>query len=311
MGKKNSYFLGILLTIIIGTVIYYLTCCKTCSVSNRETQKIVDTPKYKKPVKEENTIINPFTLSDTNGTLNITINDNFKFSPSNYSFIKPLSNKLNSGIDTLSNYLKANPNKTINITGLYKKDEVNNSAFPNLGIARATTIKNHLISMGISSKNTNTYGKLVTTLKSNTDNIFVGPIEYSLTTTSENATKEDFSTLKTELNSNPLIFHFKTGESHINLNKEQRNKIAKIARYLDKVNKATIHVVGHTDNKGKRPINIELGQGRADFAKNYLIENGIPSSKIKTSSKGPDMPMTTNETPQGRAKNRRTTVTIN
>jgi len=107
------------------------------------------------------------------------------------------------------------------------------------------------------------------------------------------------------------VLHFNTGQAAINLTAEQRQKIADISRYLDKVDGATCSVVGHTDNTGARATNIQLGQGRADFGKAYLVRNGIPDSKINASSKGPDEPIADNSTETGRAENRRTVITIN
>ena len=63
--------------------------------------------------------------------------------------------------------------------------------------------------------------------------------------------------------------------------------------------------------QGSRTTNIKLGQERADFAKQYLINNGISDAKIKTSSQGPDSPIASNTTDEGRSKNRRTVVTLN
>ena len=81
--------------------------------------------------------------------------------------------------------------------------------------------------------------------------------------------------------------------------------------YVYKVDGASIMVTGHTDNQGSRDTNIKVGQERADFAKNYLIDNGISSSKISSTSLGPDQPIADNTTEEGRAENRRVVITIN
>ncbi len=96
-----------------------------------------------------------------------------------------------------------------------------------------------------------------------------------------------------------------------NLTVEQRQKFEKISKYLDKVESATCHAIGHTDNQGDRNANIRLGQERADFAKSYLINNGISAAKIVSYSKGSDDPIASNETKEGRRQNRRTIVTLN
>lgn len=86
--------------------------------------------------------------------------------------------------------------------------------------------------------------------------------------------------------------------------------------YLDDVAKRVIQtnenliLVGHTDNSGEEEKNLSLGQGRADVIKNYLTLKGVPSDKISSSSKGESMPIQSNDSETGRAKNRRVELQI-
>ena len=98
--------------------------------------------------------------------------------------------------------------------------------------------------------------------------------------------------------------------AQINLTAEQRQKIADISHCVDKLG-VKIQVVGHTDNTGQADNNMVLGQGRADFAKNYLIRNGILGVNIEATSKGQTQPIADNNTEEGRKENRRTVITIN
>lgn len=104
--------------------------------------------------------------------------------------------------------------------------------------------------------------------------------------------------------------YFNTNQTEINLSTEERQKIAAIAKYLDHIATAKVNCVGHTDNVGQKAINYTLGQERADFAKSYLSKNGIALERIASNSKGPDEPIADNATEDGRAKNRRTVVTV-
>lgn len=69
-------------------------------------------------------------------------------------------------------------------------------------------------------------------------------------------------------------------------------------------------MVGYTDSQGGRKTNVKLGHERADFAKAYLVQNGIPENRIKSDSKGPKDPIASNDTDEGRAKDRRTEISI-
>ena len=66
-----------------------------------------------------------------------------------------------------------------------------------------------------------------------------------------------------------------------------------------------IEVSGHTDNQGSDKGNRSLSRKRADYVKWYLVDKGIAADRIGTKGHGPDKPVATNETRDGRQKNRR------
>ncbi|WP_343034978.1 OmpA family protein [Aromatoleum diolicum] len=66
-----------------------------------------------------------------------------------------------------------------------------------------------------------------------------------------------------------------------------------------------IQIVGHTDSSGNRMANIALSLARAETVKGYLASKGITAAGIDVLGAGPDRPVASNETPAGRAKNRR------
>jgi outer membrane protein OmpA-like peptidoglycan-associated protein len=49
---------------------------------------------------------------------------------------------------------------------------------------------------------------------------------------------------------------------------------------------------------------------RAEFVRTYLSKNGVNAAQITTAGKGPSVPFATNDTDEGRAKNRRVEVGI-
>lgn len=74
-----------------------------------------------------------------------------------------------------------------------------------------------------------------------------------------------------------------------------------LARFVGR----SFEVVGHTDGIGSRPQNIALSAARADAVKLYLAGKGIGADRVSTSGAGPDRPLAGNDTPEGRARNRR------
>lgn len=66
-----------------------------------------------------------------------------------------------------------------------------------------------------------------------------------------------------------------------------------------------VRVTGHTDNVGSRETNITLSKRRAEAVKAYLMKRGVEADRIETLGEGPDSPITSNGTRQGRQQNRR------
>jgi OOP family OmpA-OmpF porin len=70
----------------------------------------------------------------------------------------------------------------------------------------------------------------------------------------------------------------------------------------------TLHVIGHTDSTGPEEHNQGLSERRAAAVAGWLIEQGIPESRITTSGMGESQPVADNSTREGRAMNRRVEV---
>lgn len=306
MSKKTSYLLGILLTIIIGTILYWWLCCNTESCIHKKGDE--------KTIVEESSVrestLNPFSIKDGNYAINS--NDNFNFNNSSFKILEPVSEDLEKAVLGLKTYLDENASKRIATIGYYTNEEKNKSAYPNLGLARANAVKNYFVSQGISSKFIDTKGALKESMIADENKVFFGPIDYQLYTISGDniGDNEALKSACEALKVNPLVLYFNTGEAQINLTTAQREKIANISRCVDKLGVKAL-IVGYTDNTGNADNNVTLGQQRADFAKNYLIQNGILGANIEVTSKGSNDPIADNASEEGRAKNRRTVITIN
>jgi len=68
---------------------------------------------------------------------------------------------------------------------------------------------------------------------------------------------------------------------------------------------ATITIEGHTDASGNDDANMVLSEQRARAVLNYMLSRGVRRSKLIAVGYGENRPIATNETPEGRAKNRR------
>lgn len=66
-----------------------------------------------------------------------------------------------------------------------------------------------------------------------------------------------------------------------------------------------VEVKGHTDNTGPEDLNLRLSKARALVVMEYLKECGVSSKRISYAYYGEDLPLSTNETEEGRRLNRR------
>lgn len=73
---------------------------------------------------------------------------------------------------------------------------------------------------------------------------------------------------------------------------------------------ANIEIGGHTDNIGPIGGNIRLSERRANAVRDYLISGGIDASRLTAVGYGPDQPIASNDTAEGRAANRRIEFTV-
>lgn len=82
------------------------------------------------------------------------------------------------------------------------------------------------------------------------------------------------------------------------------------ADYLIKNPGISVEIGGHTDNRGSTESNLALSMDRAFEVKGYLERKGVPGDRVKAKGYGPNKPVASNDSAEGRAQNRRTEFTI-
>ncbi len=104
------------------------------------------------------------------------------------------------------------------------------------------------------------------------------------------------------------------GINKVSLRKEDKEKIKTIADEINERNKdVVIAIVGHTDSTGKLKYNINLSKKRAEVVGKYLkslLNEDAFDVVMEMEGKGPNEPIASNATREGRAKNRRVEVRI-
>ena len=83
-----------------------------------------------------------------------------------------------------------------------------------------------------------------------------------------------------------------------------------LASSFKQFNQNSIEIVGFTDSTGSRQYNMDLSQRRAQSVATYLTAQGVDGTRLSTRGAGPDQPIASNATADGRAQNRRVEVNL-
>ena len=71
-----------------------------------------------------------------------------------------------------------------------------------------------------------------------------------------------------------------------------------------------VRIEGHTDSDGTEEYNKTLSQDRADSVMQFLVDAGVDESRLEAVGYGEEKPIDTNDTPEGKEKNRRVEFNI-
>jgi len=107
-----------------------------------------------------------------------------------------------------------------------------------------------------------------------------------------------------------LTIYFEFNDAKFKSDPQTDNTVAEFKTWLDKYSGSMLQVKGFTDIVGTAEFNQDLGLKRAGVVGKYLEEKGIPATRIITESMGESMAFENYITEEGRAKNRKTEVSI-
>lgn len=106
----------------------------------------------------------------------------------------------------------------------------------------------------------------------------------------------------------PSDISFDTGRSDI-----KANFAPILERFADGLRNnpnAEVRIVGHTDSTGSDAINNPLSLARAESARNFLTLRGVSGARIQVEGRGSHQPVASNDTLDGRARNRRVEIYV-
>lgn len=102
--------------------------------------------------------------------------------------------------------------------------------------------------------------------------------------------------------------YFETGKS--TLKAESQEQLKNIAAILKAYPNVQLKMGGYTDNTGDAAVNQKISNERANTAMQALIKLGVDAKRLSAEGYGQDHPIASNDTPEGRAQNRRIDVRV-
>jgi len=98
--------------------------------------------------------------------------------------------------------------------------------------------------------------------------------------------------------------------SSSNLKPAGANTLTGVAMVLKEYEKTAVNITGYTDSTGTLAKNMTLSQQRADSVASSLITQGVAANRIRTNGAGPNNPVASNSTTEGKAQNRRVEIVL-
>lgn len=95
-----------------------------------------------------------------------------------------------------------------------------------------------------------------------------------------------------------------------NINAASQTLLNKLSNIMKEYSQTNVIVAGHTDSVGSEESNLLLSKNRAQAVTNYMIGTGLSAGRFTTVWDGETQPAASNDTAEGRAKNRRVQLAI-
>ncbi len=302
MSRNLGFPLLILLTIGLGTLLYYNTCssCATSSSSASDIQGISSATTGSNSPDFSRTLALVFPDGQV-----MRSGSNFIFGFSSPHFDLPIQQALNPSIVRLRTFLDDNKDYRLSIQGLSRADESNPTAFSSLGIARANQVKEYLKTKDFRTAQIRLDGLQVNDSLDISYGKINGPVEWKI----ERIPPEMASQLEESIQ-DPLVINFETEGAGIQLNQLQKNQFTALFAYLDWTEEAQLEITGHSADTGSDEDSFRMGMKRADVVRKFFRENGVPDNRMKSGSAGHNQAVASNRTTEGRMQNNRVVVQI-
>lgn len=291
---KNFFkaFLWFLLLALIALLFHYFMGEKICGVCDKANRGLVTPDPTEQGVQK----LTDFTITDPNGEILFKFPTNFVIS-SNKGTVE-IPEAMTSFKDSIFNFLNASQGKELLISAKYLEAE----GEP-LGLDRANFLKNILANAGINPNRI--IPKAVLSDYSYDDKSGYGD---GIAMLFRNASEETIEAVEESISNKTLYSKF--GSEEFKPDWTLQAYSYELKHYLEQYPDKNVTITGNTDDVGETEANLALGLKRANTVMDYFVSQGIAADRIEANSNGETEPIDTNETEEGRAKNRRITIIV-
>ena len=129
-------------------------------------------------------------------------------------------------------------------------------------------------------------------------------------TASTETEKIEFEGKEVKIDEKIVLKNIQFEQSKYNILPASNEELNKLVAFLQKYKTIEIELAGHTDNVGNQMLNYKLSEQRVVAVKNFLMNKGIESTRIRTVAYGGTQPLADNNNEEGRKKNRRVEMKV-
>ncbi len=266
---------------------------------------------------EQDTLLAQITTNEFNGKYSVTLADKYKIrlevtSPDYFTCTDSLNALLSSASAIKKTFDLVSSKKTYNLSGNVKSEEGESIINASLILYNVSDAE---IAIGVKSDSTGQY---------NIDTDHYGPftievkaegyffVNDTIIYENEDSLKlmKDYTLKKMKSGAKIVVSNILFNSGKSSFKPESYSELDKLADLLIENKDIRIEVSGHTDNVGSASINKKLSKARALAVMNYLINKGIEAERLEYEGYGFDQPIALNNTPEGRAENRRVEIKV-
>ncbi len=230
--------------------------------------------------------ISSFVISD--GEHSFSTKEIFSFHLSDARPVLPASSL--AFLDTVAGYLKSMPEKELTLLGKYLESERNQSPYPNLGLARAHSIKKMLEERGIDKEQILTEAEIIDFHYLVEDRL-LGGVDFQFGIKTEDAAIENEesgneadpaspSILVLDEKGRPETILFNYEKEIFTLARENRSMLDELRRLVRKNPEFRLIISGYSSKEEEKAVDGNLAERRSLAVRRYLVDTGVRRKNI-------------------------------